>query len=69
MLPYGTALVHFAKATIQEVFAVDLEVDVPLSFVDLEEEYRKMDTTYQGWNLVVKQSRKWETNRGRWSSL
>lgn len=46
MLPDGTSLVHFAKATIQEVFAVDLEAELPLSFVDLEEEYRKMDSTY-----------------------
>lgn len=58
LLPDGTALVHFAVVTIQEVFAVDLEVNVPFSFVDLEEEYKKMDTTYQGWNLAIHKEEK-----------
>lgn len=31
---------------------------MPLSFVDLEEEYGKMDTTYQGWNLVIRKEEK-----------
>ncbi|XP_059071745.1 uncharacterized protein LOC131869783 [Cryptomeria japonica] len=44
MFPDGTALVHFARATIQEVFAVNLEAELPLSVVDLEDEaYEAID--------------------------
>lgn len=58
LLPNKTALVHFAIATIQEVFALDLEVNVPLSFVYLEEEYKKIDTTYQSCNFTIHKAEK-----------
>lgn len=54
----GTGFISFTVAMIQEVFGLDFEVEVPLSFNDLEEENRKMDTTHQGWNLVFHKAEK-----------
>lgn len=36
LLPDGTVFIHFAAATIQEVFGLNSEAEVPLSFDDLE---------------------------------
>lgn len=52
-LSNGEAFIHLSVATIQEVFNLGLEFDVPLSFEKLEEEYTNMDTIYNGWNLAM----------------
>lgn len=57
-LPNGKAFIFLLVATIQEVFGLGLECDVPLSFEKLEEEYTKMDTVYNGWNLAIHKAEK-----------
>lgn len=52
-IPSGDAFIRFNMATIYEVFDLSYEVGVPLSFEELEEEYRTMDMTYQGWTLAI----------------
>lgn len=49
--PNGEVFIRFIHGTIDEVFSLDPNPDVPLSFEELEEEFVKMDTTYKGWNL------------------
>lgn len=37
---------------------MNLEANVPLSFENLLEEYRRIDTTYQCWNLALHKAEK-----------
>lgn len=52
-IPTGDAFIWFNTVTIYEVFDLNYEAVVPLSFEELEEEYKTMDTTYQGWNFAI----------------
>lgn len=56
--PNGDAFIHLSVATIHEVFGLGFKSDVPLSFEKLEEEYTKMDTIYNGWNLAIHKAEK-----------
>lgn len=57
-LPNGNAFIHLSVASIHEFFGLSFESDVPLSFEKLQEEYMKMDTVYNGWNLAIHKAKK-----------
>lgn len=51
--PNADAFIRFNRTIIYEVFDLSYEENLPLSFEELEKEYRTMDMAYQGWNLAI----------------
>lgn len=52
-VPGRDAFIRFSEGTINEVFNLETGFDMPLSFGELDEEYRQMDTTYLGGKLEI----------------